>query len=255
MVLSLFAACGGMLSAMETSKTSKVNSKSVQNKNKTQNNKPQSDGKSNENSGVQIPYYAYPVGYLGLNEVGSLLGFDYLLFGRYGIIKGAKHLLFGESNKKVEAEKGPYWQHNYDMIMSQKIINSYHTSHEQFKKTMERIMKCPNEKIFSGKPTIGVYGNYISLGNSETGFSYEGFLKNLRGNRKIKWAERVVRNNFHFCFEGINDREFELIFLGGFWNDGCVNSKPSITLEQSSGDYGKDRVSMSFSVQPGLYSW
>ena len=105
MALSLFAACGGMLSAMETQKSeenSKVNSKSGQNNDKTKNNKPQSDGKSNKNSGLQIPYYAYPIGGFGLNEVGSLLGFDYLLFGKFGIIKGAKHLLFGGSNKKVK---------------------------------------------------------------------------------------------------------------------------------------------------------
>ena len=257
MVFSLFAACGGMLSAMETSKSgenSKVNSKSVQNTNKTQNNKPQSDGKSNENSGLQIPYYVYPVGYLGLNEVGGLLGFDYLLFGRYGIIKGAKHLLFGENNKKVEAEKGPYWQYNYDVIMSQDVVNSYSYDREQFKKTMERIMKWPNEKILLGKPKIRVYGNYQSLGNSETGFSYEDFLKDLRGNRKIEWAKRGVCNTFNFCFEGINDRKFELSFNGGFWDDD-VNGNPFITLEKSFGKFGKNRVSMSFSAQPELYSW
>ena len=75
MVLSLFAACGGMSSAMETSKSeenSKMDLKSDQNNNKTENNKPQSDSKSNQNIGIQIPYYAYPMGYLGLNEIGGL---------------------------------------------------------------------------------------------------------------------------------------------------------------------------------------
>ncbi len=255
MVLSLFAACGGISSAMETSKSgenSKVNSKSGQNKNKTQNNKPQSNGKRNENSCVQIPYYAYPVGYLGLNEVGNLLGFDYLLFGRCGIIKGAKHLLFGESNKKVEVEKGPYWQHNYDMIMSKETVNSWNYT-DQFKKTMERIMKWPNEKILLGKPEIKVNGNYQSLGNNVTGFSHENFLENLRGKRQIKSCNREVSNTFEFLFEGINDMEFTLTFFGGFWGD--ANENPCICLQKSSSEKGGDWIRMDFSAQPGLYSW
>lgn len=254
-VISLFAACGGISSAMETSKSeknSKMNLKSDQNNNKTENNKLQSDGKRNQNTGIQIPYYAYPMGYLGLNEIGGLLGFDYLLFGKYGIIKGAKYLL---SDEKVEVKQGQYWQHNYNMIMSEKTIGSYHTYNEKFKKTMERIMKWPNEKILLGEPTIRVNGNYQSLGNINTGFSYEDFLKDLRGNRKIAQASRRAGNTFEFFFEGINDKKFQLSFGGGFWDDISFHFKPSITLEKSSGDYGKDRVSMSFSVQPGLYSW
>ncbi len=284
MILSLFAACGGMSSAMETSKSeknSKMNLKFDQNNNKTQNNKPQSDGKSNENSGVQIPYYAYPVGYLGLNEVGGLLGFDYLLFGKFGIIKGAKHLLFGKSNKKVEdkanevnnevgnkinnnkandginneidneVEEGQYWQHNYDMIMNTNASLKYPDdySNEQFEKTLERIMKWPNEKILSGKPFVKVNGDYASLGNKVTGFSYENFLKNLHGNRKINWTCRGVHNVFEFTFEGICDREFTLSFNGGFWGD----NELVITLGKSYNN--SNWVMMSFSAQPELYSW
>ena len=251
MVLSLFAACGGILSAMETSKSeknSKMNLRFGQNKNKTENNKLQSDGKSNENSNMEIPYYVYPLGYLGLNEIGGLLGFDYLLFGRYGIIKGAKYLL---SDEKVEVEKGLYWQHNYDVIMNQKVINSYHDNREQFKKTMERIMKWPNEKILLGKPEIKVNGNYQSLGNSETGFSYEDFLKDLRGNRKIAQAKRKVSNTFEFHFEDISDKKFELVFFGGFWDS---EEEPCILLRKSSDEFEANFVSMKFSAPIKLYS-
>ena len=267
MALSLFAACGGMLSAMETQKSeenSKVNSKYGQNKNKTQNNKPQSDGKSNKNIGVQIPYYACPVGYLVLNEVGGLFGFDYLLFGRYGIIKGAKHLLFGKINKKVEdkanevnnkikneVEKGQYWQHNYDTIMNTNASLKYpgDYSNEQFEKTLERIMKWPNEKILSDKLFVRVNGDYASLGNKVTGFSYENFLKNLRGNRKINWTRRGVRNVFEFTFDGIDDRVFKLSFNGGFWD----NNELVIALGKFYDD--SNWVMMGFSARPELYSW
>ena len=268
MVLSLFAACSGILSAMETSKSeenSKMNLKFDQNNNKTENNKPQSDSKSNQNIGIKIPYYAYPMGYLGLNEIGGLLGFNYLLFGKYGIIKGAKHLLYdekvedwkGEIKTKDEIEKGPYWQHNYNMIMNTNTFWNYPGDYfnVEFEQTLKKIMTWPNEKILLGQPYVGVRGNYIDLGNRVTGFSYEGFLKNLRGNQKIKWAERGVRNSFHFCFEGINDRKFELCFRGGFWNDYYTNNKPSITLEKSFGKSEANRVSMRFSAQPELYSW
>ena len=253
MALSLFAACGGMLSAMETQKSeenSKVNSKSGQNKNKTQNNKPQSNGKSNENSGLQIPHYVYPVGYLGLNEIGNLLGFDYLLFGRYGIIKGAKHLLFGESNKKVEAEKGPYWQYNLSVIQDNKTHNWPDKS--EVIKVLERIMdytnesflleltgitklyvnqKSPNNKFgervdsnFGDKKTaislLGVEtkkltdeikGNFgVSKGNSWV----DKFFDNLRGNKKINKAGRVVCGVIYFKFDE-DDFRYEVHFAQG----------------------------------------
>lgn len=250
MVFSLFAACGGMLSAMETSENSKVNSKSGQNKNKTQNNKPQSDGKSNENSGLQIPHYVYPVGYLVLNEVGSLLGFDYLLLGRYGIIKGAKRLLFGESNKKVEVEKGPYWQYNLSVIQDNKTHNWPDKS--EVIKVLERIMdytnesflleltgitklyvnqKSPNNKFgervdsnFGDKKTaislLGVEtkkltdeikGNFgVSKGNSWV----DKFFDNLRGNKKINKAGRVVCGVIYFEFNE-DDFRYEVHFAQG----------------------------------------
>ena len=250
MALSLFAACGGMLSAMETSENSKINSKSGQNKNKTENNKPQSNGKSNENSGLQIPHYVYPVGYLGLNEIGNLLGFDYLLFGRYGIIKGAKHLLFGESNKKVEAEKGPYWQYNLSVIQDNKTHNWPDKS--EVIKVLERIMdytnesflleltgitklyvnqKSPNNKFgervdsnFGDKKTaislLGVEtkkltdeikGNFgVSKGNSWV----DKFFDNLRGNKKINKAGRVVCGVIYFKFDE-DDFRYEVHFAQG----------------------------------------
>ena len=360
--LSLFAACGGMLSAMETSENSKINSKSGQNKNKTQNNKPQSNGKSNENSGVQIPYYAYPVGYLGLNEAGGLLGFDYLLFGKFGIIKGAKHLLFGESNKKVkdkandgnnkinneiknkanneiknkanneiknkanneiknkanneiknkvnneiknkvnneiknkanneikdkandeiknkandginnevdnkiknkvnneiknnEVEKGPYWQHNYDMIMRKETVNSYHVQNREFEETMKKIMSWPNEKILLGQPKVKLYGDHEDSKNDATGFSYEEFLKDLRGNRKMKCCDRCTSNSFSFAFDGIDDgQSFELAF---FSNDWSRSNKTSIALTKKKvyrPMLQTSLVVMRFDVLPELYSW
>ena len=163
MVLSLFAACSGVLSAMETSKSeknSKMNLKSDQNNNKTENNKPQSDSKSNRNIDVQIPYYAYPMGYLGLNEIGGLLGFNYLLFGKYGIIKGAKHLLYDEKVEdekgeikikdeikiKAEVEKGPYWQYNLSIIKDDKTHN-YPLDKSEVIKVLERIMDYTNESF------------------------------------------------------------------------------------------------------------
>ncbi len=173
MVLSLFAACGGISSAMETSKSgenSKVNSKSGQNKNKTQNNKPQSNGKRNENSCVQIPYYAYPVGYLGLNEVGNLLGFNYLLFGRCGIIKGAKYLLFdgkvkGKKNEtKNEVKKGPYWQHNYNMFLQAiSVANCHEFAKDLLRHCLGKLMGNSSEKFLLDMLGIAIYKFNINV--------------------------------------------------------------------------------------------
>ena len=241
-----------------------MNLKSDQNNNKTENNKPQSDSKSNQNIGIQIPYYAYPMGYLGLNEIGGLLGFNYLLFGKYGIIKGAKHLLFddkiedekGEIKTKDEIEKGPYWQHNYDTIMNTNASWNYPGDYfnVEFEQTLKKIMTWPNEKILLGQPYVEVRGNYTDLGNRVTGFSYANFLKNLRGRQKINWTRRGVRNVFEFTFEDIQDRSFKLIFNGGFWNDSYDYHGFSITLIKSFGEFEENRVSMSFSAQPELYS-
>lgn len=156
MVLSLFAACGGMSSAMETSKSeenSKMNLKSDQNNNRTENNKPQSDSKSNQNVGVQIPYYDYLIGYLGLNEIGGLLGFNYLLFGKYGIIKGAKYLLSDEKSEiktKGEIEKGPYWQHNHNMLLQAVDESNVHEHGKNLlKKVFARLIANSSEKFLS----------------------------------------------------------------------------------------------------------
>ena len=289
MALSLFAACGGMLSAMETQKSeenSKVNSKSGQNKNKTQNNKPQSDGKSNKNSGLQIPHYVYPVGYLGLNEIGNLLGFDYLPLGRYGIIKGAKHLLFGESNKKVEdkANEVNYeirHEVNYEIKseVNNKIKNkvNYEIKNEvnyEIKSEVEKgpywqynydvikktIKACQMNRVQFEKtlerimswPNEKILSGQpkVSIGgckNLETGFSHEEFLKDLRGNREIGLCKCNSSNEFYVSFKGDN-KVYGFRFFGGYWGN---NNKMSITLFR--GEF-VSFVNLDFSVPIELYS-
>lgn len=138
--------------------------------------------------------------------------------------------------------------------MNKNIVNSYNGENYRFEKTMEKIMSWPNEKILLGQPEVKLYGYHKDSKNDATGFSYEEFLKDLRGNRKMKYCDRCALNTFDFFLEGIDGYSFRLAFFSNDWSNG---SKTSIALTKRKlyEPMSQSLVEMRFDVSPELYSW